>query len=375
MKILFFISSISQRSGGPSRSVPMLAKGLAETGVDMTLMTPYSDDMNTHALDGTAVKLVVLKKGFCTEEVESHLCREQYDLVQIQSLWENAYRLVARLCRKHHIPYMITPRGMLEPWSLQQKAWKKKLALLLYQRKDLNHAACIYTTSVMEAQHVKALGIKAPCSVIPNGIETKAYPCRINSEKVQKQILFLSRIHMQKGIELLIDAWSHLQSDFPDWKVKIVGNGEEAFINQLKSRIAAVGLHNCMEILPPVFGKAKVELYQSSSLFVLPTFSENFGMVIAEAMACGVPVLTTTNTPWEILNEKQLGWCIPLSEEKLVQQLRLSLTIPSDELFQMGQNAALYIREHFDYRKVAAKTLKLYSWIIDDGEKPGFVYE
>lgn len=372
MRILLYVSSLSLKSGGPSRSVPMMAKGLSEAGVEVTLMTNYSEDMNTHALDGTNVTLNVLKEGFKRADVEKYIIKEGFDIVQLQSLWSLDYHMIAQICRKHHIPYLITPRGMLEPWSMKQKAFKKRLAMLLYQKRDLDNAACIYTTADMEAQNVRDLGIKTPCSVIPNGIETDGYPCRTSGDIVKKQILFLSRIHVKKGIELLIDSWKELTVSFPDWSIKIVGNGEEEYINVLKEKISQSGLEKSIEILPPVFGQDKVELYQSSALFVLPSYSENFGMVIAEAMSCGVPVITSEFTPWSFLNEEKAGWSIKLGLVALAKTLHEALRKGPDELFVMGQNAAKLVRERFDYRSITKQTIQLYDWLLKGGEKPDF---
>lgn len=389
MKILTFISGLSLKGGGPSRSVPMLVRGLAEEGVDITLMTYRSEDMNTHALEGTTARLKVLEPGCSSQEMEEYVLANEFDLIQMQSMWDIPYHQLAKIARKHHIPYIITPRGMLEPWSLQQKRWKKKLALMLYQMKDLKHAACIFTTAEMEAQHVRDLGVKVPMSVIPNGIATDGYSCRTSMEGVKKQVLFLSRIHVKKGIELLIDAWKKLSSDFPEWNLVIAGNGDEDYISTLKQRISFSGLDNCASIIPPVFGDAKTKLYQESSLFCLPSFSENFGMVIAEAMACGVPAITTNGTPWQLLNgemetmgaslamlgnDKRTGWCIELSESNLEHTLREAMGMPSSSLYAMGQRGSRLIKENFDYRSVAKKTRNLYEWILNVEDKPDFVY-
>ena len=280
MKILTYITSIDLTGGGPSRSVPMLVKGLAELGADVTLMTQRSEKMNTHALDGTTAKLHILD-AFNSDDIEAFIRKEKFDIVQMQSMWDLRYHKLAKICRKLNIPYVETPRGMLEPWSLAQKKWKKRLALWLYQMSDLNHAAFIYTTADEEAKNVKALGVKAPCAVIPNGIEIDSYKCRTSIDVVKKQVLFLSRIHVKKGIELLIEAWSRIVNEFPGWRLMIVGNGEATYIESLKAMAERLGVGESVTISEPVFGEAKVRLYQSSSLFVLPSYSENFGMVIA----------------------------------------------------------------------------------------------
>ena len=369
----------------------MLVKGLAEVGVDITLMTFRSDDMNTHALEGTSAKLKVLEPGTSAKEIEEYILAEKFDIIQMQSMWAKSYHQVAQIARKHNIPYLITPRGMLEPWSLSQKKWKKKLALMLYQMKDLQKAVCIFTTAEMEAKHVRDLGVKVPMSVIPNGIETDGYACRTSIEGVKKQILFLSRVHVKKGIELLIDAFSMLRAEsleFRDWSVVIVGNGEADYIESLKMKVKSMDLEDCIKILPPMFGEAKTRLYQESSLFCLPSYSENFGMVIAEAMSCGVPAITTNGTPWQLLNgdcttmgasldklgnDKRTGWCIELSVENLVKTLREAMSMDSAALYEMGQRGSRMINENFNYRSVAKKTKDLYEWIVKGGVKPTFV--
>lgn len=363
MKILIYITSIDLSGGGPSRSVPMLVKGLAEMGGDVTLMTQRTENMNTHALDGTAAKLHILDV-FKSEDVERFIRREKFEIVHLQSMWDLRYHKIVKICRRLNIPYIETPRGMLEPWSLAQKKWKKRLALWLYQMSDLNHAACIYTTADEEAKNVKALGVKAPCAVIPNGIEIDSYRCRTSIDVVKKQVLFLSRIHVKKGIELLLEAWSRIVSDFPGWTLLIVGNGESAYIESLKAMVQRLGVGESVTISEPVFGEAKVRLYQSSSLFVLPSYSENFGMVIAEAMSCGVPVITTRYCPWEILNETQTGWCIDLSVENLIDSLKNAMSMDAEDLYAMGQRASQLVFDRFNYRIVAKKTMELYKNIV-----------
>lgn len=374
MKVLSFISSLDLSSGGPSRSVPMLAKGLAEFGVDVTLMTIRSKNMNIHALEGTTAKLKVLEPSFSRKEIAQYLKSEKFNLIQIQSMWDLPYHKVMLEARKLGIPYIVTPRGMLEPWSLSQKKWKKKLAWWLYQRNDVQKSVCVFTTAKMEAEHVTNLGITTCKGVIPNGIETDSYPCKTSIDVVKKQVLFLSRVHVKKGIEVLFDAWKRIHSEFADWRLLVVGNGEAEYIQSLERRVECLDLKDSIRILPPVFGNDKIRLYQESALFCLPSYSENFGMVIAEAMSCGTPVITTTNCPWEILNETNTGWCIDLSVDNLEHALREAMWMDANALYDMGQKASKLIFDNFDYRSVTRKTLRLYEWLLNGGEKPEFVY-
>lgn len=376
MKVCIFTATIDKKDGGPSRSVPILAKGLASIGCEVTLMTLKTDDMNTHMLNGSNVKIVIIPADSSTSELERAIIDGQYDIIHMQNLWLPSYHQVAAIARKHRIKYVMTPRGTLEPWSLQQKALKKKAAMWLYQRKDLNEAAGILTTAEMEANHCRDLRLTAPIAIIPNGIDVSEYQCRTTEDmrNIRKQIVFLSRIHQKKGVEILINVWERLAEEHKDWNVVIAGNGEEAYIQQLKSMITSKRLQDCMKIIPPVFGKDKHKLYCESSLFVLPTYSENFGMVVAEALACGVPVVTTNGTPWQELNDEKIGWCVDLSEENIENAIRDALSLPAEKLFAMGQKGSKHINNNYLYTSVAKKNLELYKWILEGGDMPEFMY-
>lgn len=375
MRICIFTESIDKKDGGPSRSVPILARGLAEVGVDVTLMAVETDEMNTHLLEGTDVKLVKISPNASQRDYIYYFSQGKYNLIHTQFIWTPSYHKVAVAARKLNIPYIITPRGTLEPWSLEQKKWKKKLALMLYQKSDLEKAACILATAEMEASHVRNLGIKTPIAIIPNGIDVSEYTCRTEVDRIsiKKQILFLSRIHQKKGIEFLVNAWNCLKTKYPEWNVIIAGNGDESYIEQLKAMISEKGLNESIKIIPPVFGEAKHKLYCESSLFVLPTYSENFGMVIAEAMSCGVPCITTNGTPWQELNEKKIGWCIELSLENVIATVSEAIDLGQLALFEMGQRCSRHIRDTYLYTEVGAKNKAVYEWIINKGTKPDYV--
>lgn len=388
MKILTFLTNIDQTKGGPSRSVPMFVRGLALEGVDITLMVIKSDDMNLHALDGTSAKVHLLSPNYSKRDLESFVCKEHFDIIHGQCIWEPLFHQMRLIADKYNIPFILTPRGTLEPWSLQQSKWKKKIARLLYQDNDLKRCACIYATAEMEAQHIRELGFKNPICVIPNGIETDGYPCRRDTTKVKKQILFLSRVHPKKGIEVLIDAFSHIHQDFKDWRVLIVGNGEDDYRKTLNARVKEMGLEEQVSIQAPVFGADKIKLYQESSIFCLPSYSENFGMVIAEALSCGLPAITTDGTPWQLLNgqvstmgarldvlgtNKRTGWCIELSVDNLEKALIEAMSMTPMELYDMGQRGSVLVNENFNYLSVAKMNKSLYEWLITGVNKPVFV--
>lgn len=375
MKICIFTTTLDKNNGGPSRSVPILAKGLDRVGIHTTLVTCKSDDMNTHLLDHSNVNLCFIDKNISNYDLEHLFIKEHFDIIHGQNLWMPLYHRMAKIAKKNGIPYIITPRGCLEPWCLNQKYLKKRLALLLYQRSDLNKAACILATSKMEADNIRKLGVRTPISIIPNGIDISEYRCRGQEtlSTVKKQICFVSRIHEKKGIEFLIQSWTRLNEIYPDWSIIIAGNGDDKYIDALNKLIEKKGLSKKVHIIPPVFGEAKYKLYCQSSLFVLPTYSENFGMVIAEAMSCGVPVITTSGTPWSVLNHKKLGWYIDLSIDNLTNALSEAIEMGTNNLFILGQKCSKYIYDTYQYTSVALKNKMMYEWLLGSSKEPSFI--
>lgn len=374
------ISSIDVLSGGPSYSVTQLNNFINKIGLQSTISTfitnspliPFEIDNNIFSIKNNLLKYQNLKK----------LISDQIDLKKINILhghgiWQFPIHLTTKIARRKQIPYIISPRGMLEPWALNTHKWKKKIAMWSYQYKDLANANCIHTTSQMEAENICNLGFKNPIAIIPNGIDTSDFPLKSKKNSNDKNTLFfLSRIHPKKGIELLIEAWPQIDNKQRQcWQVEIAGNGEEIYIDSLKRLIESKGLQKEIKIIGPQFGESKSEAYHRADLFILPTYSENFGIVVAEALACGVPVITTQGTPWEELNTHNAGWWIEIGVQPLVKALNEAMQLSKEQRKKMGQNGRKLVEEKYSIEAVAKQMAQLYQWILKEGEKPEFVYE
>jgi glycosyltransferase involved in cell wall biosynthesis len=308
-------------------------------------------------------------KGFKTE-----LLNQIPLLMHGHGLWQMPVHQMAKYAQKHHVPFIITPRGMLEPWSLSQGELKKQIALKLFQSKDLKQAACIHATAKMEAENIRALGYTNPIAVIPNGINLAEFPEYQKETTAKRKVLFLSRIHPKKGIELLIQAWSELDNvTTQGWEVEIVGNGEQEYITSLKTLIRGLALDATIKISEPAFGEAKLEKYRSASLFVLPSYSENFGIVVAESLALKVPVITTKGTPWEELNTFKCGEWIDIGKAPLKAALRNMLSKPQEELQEMGNKGRALIENKYSMQAIAIQMLDLYQWVLTKKDQPEFV--
>ncbi|NIJ44313.1 glycosyltransferase involved in cell wall biosynthesis [Wenyingzhuangia heitensis] len=369
IKVNQVISNIDKNSGGTATYLQGLSNALSNKGISLTITTLQSNSP-LKLDDKIDVKFYHKNKKDDISE------NRNYDVVHINGIWEFFIHKMVRLTLKNKTPYIISPHGMLEEWSLNQGKLKKKIALWLFQKKDLSNAACIHVTALSEKESVRRLGINNPTAVIPNGIAVSEFPKDpYIGNKNKKTFLFLSRIHPKKGIEFLIQAFAELKhSAKEDWIIKIIGNGDNEYIESLNNKIIAENLSESVVILPPIFDTVKkIEVFRKADVFVLPTFSENFGIVIAEALASYTPVITTKGTPWEDLHKNSCGWWIDIGVEPLKKALEEVLNSDEEVLKQMGRNGRKLVEEQYSIETVANNTLEMYKWVANKIEKPKFI--
>ena len=379
MNINHVISSIDNSSGGPTSLVINLLSDLGEAypGMIQYLHTartnnPMTEDLSEENLELNFYKRDILGRliGF-TKLVD----KNPQDIFHGHGIWQMPVHQMAKFARTNNIPYVISPHGMLKPWSLNQSRFKKNLALKLYQQRDLEYATCLHTTAAIEAEALRALGYKNPIATIPNGIPLMEFPEKKPKAKTAKRkLLFLSRIVENKGVKELILAWEKLAPSLKkDWEISIIGNGEKDYLNYLNRMIEVKGLNTQISILDPLYGKEKIKAFQDASLFVLPTYSENFGIVVAEALACGTPVITTKEAPWQDLLSHNCGWWIDTGIRPLTKALEQALAMPEDILQPMGKRGRSLIEKKYSMEAVAKQMFLLYKWIYKGGELPEFV--
>jgi glycosyltransferase involved in cell wall biosynthesis len=270
---------------------------------------------------------------------------------------------------------VLTPHGMLEPWILKRHYWTRKLpALFFYQKAAVRNADCIHATAESEKQNLLKLGYNHKITVVPNGIEIDNIILKSEWKK-NRTILYLSRIHVKKGIEQLIDAAAKIESSLAGYKIIIAGEGKFDYIQSLHKRIHSKGLVHLFDFVGGVYGNRKWELFQQADIFILPTYSENFGIVVAEALASGTPVITTKGTPWRELETHRCGWWIENDVNAIAQTIMEAIVLSEEEYRQMGERGRELMENNYSVEIVAAKMRRLYQWILEGGEKPEFVYE
>lgn len=289
------------------------------------------------------------------------------DVFHTNSCWMPLSALMAIWAKKAGYKTVYTPHGMLEPYSIARFYWRKKLpAILLFQRRGVAVSDIVHATAESERYNLLELGWNPNVTVIPNCVSVREIHLKHNelqdstNLKRNKNILFLSRVHPKKGIEILLEVISKLRNQLENHTVTIAGDGNPAYVNSLKDLASRYGIDHIVRFIGPVYGDAKWQLYAEADLFVLPSYSENFGIVVAEALASGVPVITTKGTPWQELETRNCGWWVNATPDDLAKAIRDFLKKTDADLVEMGLNGRQLVEEKYDSKAVARQFIHLY---------------
>ncbi|WCL51246.1 glycosyltransferase [Leptospira sp. GIMC2001] len=307
----------------------------------------------------------------------------EYEILHQHSIWFAVSRVTNNWRIKFDRPTIITPHGTLEDFSLNRSSWKKKIALAFYEMKNLKSATCLQATAEEEALSFRRFALKNPIAIIPNGVsedwlqsagDMNKFRERYSILPSQRVLLFISRIHPKKGLPMLLDAMSQLPKRLEDWILVIAGPDESGHQHDLRRQSGELGLTNRVIFVGPLYGSEKRDALAAADLFVLPTHSENFGIVIAEALGAGIPVITTRGTPWESLQSHNCGWWVDVSTEAIRDALIDATQLPKEELVIMGRRGRLLMLEKYTWTKVAKQSLELYNWLLGRASRPNFVF-
>ena len=282
------------------------------------------------------------------------------DLLHLRGLWRQPSSVALKWKQHHpHKKLIVQAAGMLEPWARKRNSVLKKIRYSLIELPLFKLCDAIHATSRQEADHLTALGMdRAKIVIIEEGIFIPEIPRRVLRDAWPKTLLFLSRLHPKKGIEMLLDAWSLLRP--VGWQCKIVGMGDQAYVDFLRSKCSRQGLTDVINFVGPLYGSDKRDSLMNADAFVLPTYSENFGIAVAEAMSWELPVLTTTGTPWDVLQNPEMGWYVnPNLEDISCAMYELFQKTP-DQLSQMGKRCRDHVVQRFDWSNVGARMATLY---------------
>ena len=376
MHVVVTVASISKESAGPSYTVPALCEGLAKNGaeVELHVLDDVPDIQRAYRVQTyRRCRLPVYALGRSPELLNGlREALKDSDIVHNNGIWmmPNVYPAIAK--RGTNCKLVFCPRGGLSQAALKRSRVKKFLMghlggqYMALRETDMFHAA-----SMKELHEIRELGYEQPIALVPNGIDI---PCVRHKpfEAVNRKLAFFGRIHETKAVDQLVEAWGNVADKFRDWSLEIAGPdcGALAKIQRLIAsrripRVAFTGeLH----------GAAKYEFLSSVDLYALPSLTENFGITIAEALACGTPVVASKGCPWERLNEKKCGWWVDIGVDALTAQLEESLSLSPAMLKSMGMAGKIWMQSEYSWDTVAKEMMQAYKWLCAGGIKPEFVY-
>jgi glycosyltransferase involved in cell wall biosynthesis len=333
MKIRFEEPGAAQRAGGIETAIRGLVESLREEGISVSRSSERPVAVH--------------------EDIP--------ECVHFHGIWSPSLASRFLRWRRRGIPCVVSPHGMLEPWALAHKPVKKMFAWHIYQRHILNRAAALHATSAREAANLRRLGLKATVETIPWGIEIaepRDYAAAAKARSAQRTALFVGRLHPVKGLPMLVEAWAKVRPS--EWKMKIVGPDEDGHRAKLESLVRKADLNAVFEFTGGLEGDALREAYEDSDLFILPSYTENFGMVVGEALSYGVPVIASQGAPWEILATEGGGWWVPASVEGLSMALASATACSKDELDSIGGAGRRLVVDKYSWRSVATRFAGLY---------------
>ncbi|MDB6113140.1 MAG: aceC [Lacunisphaera sp.] len=368
MRVSQIVPSLDSRYGGPSRSARALANHLVAAGETVELLTTSDDGRPGAPQPGDVADIrtfpcVTPRWLTRSPALSRHLETAPVDCIHHHSLWLLTLRYAHEAARRRGVPLVISPRGMMSGWAYRHRRWRKMLAELFVHPGAFAGAAGWHATSPEEADDIRALGFKQPVCVSPNGVDLPAAAGLAAARAAWHELcpatrtrpvaLFYSRFHRKKRLRELIDLWLSLPRG--DWLLLIAGVPEDYTAAEIDIWIAAA---NAGEKIAVFDGAGRPPPYAVASLFLLPSHSENFGLVIAEALAAGVPALVTDTTPWKDLATAGSGWCVPWAE--FGATLAGALATPAAELAAMGARGRGWVGRDFSWQRAAGLLRNFY---------------
>jgi glycosyltransferase involved in cell wall biosynthesis len=371
--VLHTVGSLGIAAGGPSRTVPSLCEALLSTGrQNLQIVTGGSSRFG----DNVSLPHVPVRefpansmrqwRASLQQLISCNVGADddQVTILHDHGQWLPINRASASIARTAGIPRIVTPRGMLSPWAMRHRWWKKQIAWYSFARRDLRDAKVVHATSELEANELRQLGVKNPIAVIANGVDRP--PLDVTTIQKKNQVLFLSRLHAKKGVKQLVDVWRKIQPC--DWDLILAGPDESHLISSLE-----LTPRDTIRWVGEVEGARKWQLLAESRLFVLPSYSENFGVAVAESLIAGTPVITTHGTPWSSVVERGCGWWIPMTPQDLEDAIRLALECSPEDLASMGRRGCEFASSAFGWTSIAEQMADVYRWMLLGGPVPATI--
>lgn len=364
MIVLQFIPSLNKYDGGTTTYMQQLSESLGKS-VDLHIcaLTPISDFAKLENCTLHNLPLHFWHWSIMKQQWLRLLNELNPDVVHFNCCWMPQIALIIRWTKqwkkstkRKDVMTLLTPHGMLEPWIMKRNYWTRKLpAIILYQRSALKNVDYVIATAENEAANLKHLGWNKNIVMIENGIAVNEIEQKTDCRN-RKRLLFMSRLHPKKGLEMLFKVLDSLRNEGYYFTLKIAGEGDAVYTRKLQQTST-----DGVTFVGAVYGDEKWKLIREADLVVLPSYSENYGLIVAEALASGTPVLTTHGTPWRSISSRKAGWWVTPNEIDIKKALKEFAQLTDDELSSFSSNARLLAEEECNIDNTAQKLLNLYT--------------
>jgi glycosyltransferase involved in cell wall biosynthesis len=378
MLCLNVLEHADPKFGGITVAVPALTRAVAATGRYDGRNAAFSEDSERgipefiHLPAGT----IRWARDRASRENFDALVSEA-DLVHVHGLWRQHAVSASHASLRHGKPYVVSAHGMLEPWALNNKGWKKRIYGALVERDNLRRAACLRALTRQEVAEYRRFGIETPAAVVPNGIDPPpssspdAFLSAFPDLRGRRLTLFLGRVHTKKGLHALCRAWAAVERH-PEDHLVIAGPDFEGTRGTLDTLIAALGIGAEVTFTGLLNSQLKWSALAAAHVFALPSFSEGFSMAALEAMAAGVPVILSHACNLPEVAQHECGWLVEPEMPSIAAALAEALETNAADRVRLGANGRNLVRDRFTWNTVAAQMSAVYDWILG-GMRPSCV--
>jgi len=386
MNILHTASRIWKHTGGPAEVIPLLCRYLALSGNTVSIATLAGDLSDAalacgqHGVSLHTFPATFRQRPWYSTSMKAGIRRlvGDADIIHGNGMWEYTNWCTGSEAIRQNKPYIISFHGSImyfqKNWGLRHKIFWKCLG-----GRYVRNAACLHACTEEELSSIRSARLSNPVAVVPNGVEIWSALSREKANELipefagKKSLLFLSRIHPRKGIFDLVNAWCLLENLPEHWQLLIAGPGQPEHVAELRRLIKSQKRDSRVLYLGPLFNERRIAAYQSCDVFVCPSYSENFGVVVGEALVNGRPVIATHGVPWPALVVKKCGWWVPNTVMALQKAICEAMAISDNQRQAMGQRGKELVLNNYTWPTVARKMLKTYEWVLGGGQAPSWV--
>ncbi|MEH1849643.1 MAG: glycosyltransferase [Nostoc sp.] len=391
MKILMVIPALGNVYGGTTKVVLDLAESVGKLGVSVDIIASNANGLTK--IDVPLNKWITKKSyrvqyfsylKFLDYKFTWSMTKwlfhnvSDYDIVHTNAIFSYPILAAHLACQFRIVPYIATPHGMMEPWALAYKAWKKKFYFTFFEKPSLQKANAIQIIASTEARQINTLDLKTPLIFVPNGINMTDFESLPSAELFYEQfpntrnktlIIFLGRIDPKKGLDLLATAFAKAHEKFPETHLIVAGPDNTGFLPTAESYFSEAGCKDAVTFTGMLTGAIKYAVLAAANIYVAPSYSEGFSMSVLEGMAAGLPCLITTGCNFPEAAEAKAASVVDINVTQIANAL-IGLLQDPIQAKNMGDRARKLICENYTWDRIASKLISVYTDILENQTIP-----